>query len=87
MSAKSDVINHLNLAKSLVDQGIEMISSGSKDRDVIQVAREAQRIIQKTNKLILEYHIKVCLRKLLKPGNTKEICREIETVYKYSQIP
>lgn len=85
MSAKSDIINHLNQAKSMIDQGIIMIDAGKKDRNIIPVVREAEQTIRKANKLITEYHIKVCLKKKMRPGNAEEVCREIESVYKYAR--
>jgi DNA-binding FrmR family transcriptional regulator len=77
------VLHRLKIAKGHLSKVIEMVEKGEYCLNVIQQTQAVTSSLEKVSELILENHLKTCVRQSMEKGkNIDEKIKEVMEVFK-----
>lgn len=84
MKTQKDNLTHrLKIARGHLDKVVEMVEKGEYCLDIIQQSQAVQSALQKANEVILENHLKTCVREaIVQDRNIDDKVKEIIEVFK-----
>lgn len=65
---KTNLLHRMKIARGHLDKVIEMVEKGEYCLNIIQQSQAVQSALSKTDELILENHLKTCVRKAIVTG-------------------
>lgn len=83
MKANQNLIHRLKIAHGHLEKVIKMVEGGEYCLDIIQQSQAVQSALSKTDELILENHLKTCVRdSMISNKNIDEKVKEVIEVFK-----
>ena len=80
---KKNVLHRMKIAKGHLEKVIEMVKKGEYCLDIIQQSQAVQAALEKADELILENHLKTCVRdSMISNKNIEEKVKEVIEVFK-----
>ncbi|MBI5126971.1 metal-sensitive transcriptional regulator [Candidatus Roizmanbacteria bacterium] len=65
---KKKVLHRMKIARGHLDKVIEMVENGKYCLDIIQQSQAVESALEKVDQLILENHLKTCVRQSIESG-------------------
>ena len=80
---KENLLHRLRIAYGHLEKVIEMVEGDRYCLDIIQQSQAVQSALEKADELILENHLKTCVRESMESGkDIEEKVREVIEVFK-----
>ncbi|MFH0979542.1 MAG: metal-sensitive transcriptional regulator [Candidatus Roizmanbacteria bacterium] len=80
---KKKVLHRMKIAKGHLEKVIEMVEKGEYCLNIIQQSQAVQSALSKADELILENHLKTCVRQSMASNkNIDEKVKEVIEVFK-----
>jgi len=80
---KANLIHRMKIAKGHLEKVIEMVEKGEYCLDIIQQSQAVQSALSKADELILENHLKTCVREaMIKDKDLDEKVKEVIEVFR-----
>lgn len=80
---KANLLHRMKIARGHLDKVIEMVDKGEYCLNIIQQSQAVQSALSKTDELILENHLKTCVKKaMLTENEIDEKVSEVIEVFK-----
>ena len=78
-----NVLHRMKIAKGHLEKVIDMVEKGEYCLDVIQQTQAVTSSLEKVSEVILENHLKTCVRESMESGkNIDEKVKEVMEVFK-----
>lgn len=82
-SYKANLLHRLKIVRGHLDKVIQMVDADRYCLDLIQQSQAVQAALAKVDELILENHLKTCVRESMKTDkNVEDKVKEIVTVFR-----
>lgn len=80
---KKDLLHRLKIARGHLDKVIEMVEREVYCLDIIQQTRAVESALRKIDEILLENHLKTCVREAIKTDkNVDQKVKEVIEVFK-----
>jgi DNA-binding FrmR family transcriptional regulator len=80
---KANLLHRMKIARGHLDKVIEMVDKGEYCLDILQQSQAVQSALSKTDEIILENHLKTCVKKaMLTEKEVDEKVAEVIEVFK-----
>ena len=80
---KKNLLHRLKIAKGHLEKVIEMVEKEVYCLDIIQQTRAVESALKKVDEILLENHLKTCVRKaIITDKNVDEKVKEVIEVFK-----
>lgn len=80
---KQSLLHRLKIAKGHLEKVIKMVEADEYCLDIIQQTQAVEMALKKVDELILENHLKTCVRESIESGkNIDEKVKEVIEVFK-----
>ncbi|MFN4212729.1 MAG: metal-sensitive transcriptional regulator [Microgenomates group bacterium] len=77
-SYKKDLLHRLKIARGHLEKVIAMVESEKYCFDIIQQTRAVESALKKVDEILLEHHLKTCVREAIK--NDKDVEEKVKEV-------
>ena len=79
-SVQHTILHRMSIARGQMDSIIAMVKSDKYCIDVIHQSMAVQAALRRVDEVILENHMKTCVAREIRNGNTKEVIDEVMKV-------
>lgn len=80
MNTNKNVVHRLKIAKGHLEKVITMVEKGEYCIDVIHQSQAVQSALRKTDRVILDNHLKTCVADAIGKGRKEEVITEVMKV-------
>ena len=84
-SVQHTILHRLKITRGHLDRVIGMVQEGHYCINIIHQSLAIQAALRKVDEVILENHMKTCVAREIRKGNTKEVINEVMKVMEKKQ--
>lgn len=83
ISYKNDLLHRLKIARGHLEKVIKMVEEEEYCLDIIQQTRAIEKALAKVDEILLENHLKTCVREaIVSDKNVEEKVKEVVEVFR-----
>lgn len=83
ISYKNDLLHRLKIARGHLEKVIKMVEEEKYCLDIIQQTRAIEKALAKVDEILLENHLKTCVREaIVSDKNVEEKVKEVVEVFR-----
>lgn len=83
ISYKNDLLHRLKIARGHLEKVIKIVEEEKYCLDIIQQTRAIEKALAKVDEILLENHLKTCVREaIVSDKNVEEMVKEVVEVFR-----